>query len=456
MSDQLPYKDEQWNELPLPDSETSWQKMELLLDKDKKRRVPFWWWRYAALALLLAGVGTGIWLWVGRNDDKHELSKTSGEKLAKKEKVITEEETKEPIISVEKKQDKISVDKSLPEEITSIIIEPSQKQNSISSPGSKTNEQTTRVSINTESTKKVQKSKQKKTSEKKEPQTTKTSEEIFGITKSKPVTEPTGLYTTTKDSVKENSLVKKDSVKTTDSVKTVISPPVVSNDEKKEEKKKKSSFIWSAGIGLQQSIAVNGQQSSSFNYYGKKSSLSDRIPSVYLRLQKDKWFAQAEFQYAVPQPVENFYFSQKTRYDVANLSLNTERFAIQKLYYHQFPISINYHLHKNLSVGFGGMYNVLAGAVTQQEITTKNLQTGNETITRNLAPVKGFKDSFLYKTTAGILLQTDYHWKRFSLGLRYTQNFQPFIKYTKPDGSILDEKTQALQAVLRFRLWSSK
>jgi hypothetical protein len=108
---------------------------------------------------------------------------------------------------------------------------------------------------------------------------------------------------------------------------------------------------------------------------------------------------------------------------------------------------------ENWSVGAGMMYNLLAGAVTEQEIESKNVQLGTTTISRNLAPVKGYKDSFLYKTTAGILLQTDYHWKRFSLGLRFTQHLQPFIKYTSPDGVVMDEKNKVLQAILRFRLF---
>jgi hypothetical protein len=214
--------------------------------------------------------------------------------------------------------------------------------------------------------------------------------------------------------------------------------------------------VFSAGIGLQQAIAISGQQSSGYNYNGKKGSLSDRIPAVYLRAQKGKWFAQAEFQYGVPQPVKPFSFSQKTSFDVSSLNVNKEQFNIQKLYYHQLPFSINYFVLPNWSIGTGGMYNILAGAVTEQNINRENVLTGDVSASRNVAPVKGYQDSFLYKTTAGIIFQTDYHWKRFALGLRFTQNLQPFIKYTKPDGQIVDERNKVLQAVLRFQLWRSK
>ncbi|HYO22425.1 MAG TPA: hypothetical protein VER36_08455, partial [Flavisolibacter sp.] len=245
---------------------------------------------------------------------------------------------------------------------------------------------------------------------------------------------------------------KKDTAALKDTIAKKIAEPMVSN-EPKQGSQKKAAFFFSAGVGMQRAIALNSQRSSDFNYKGRRSTVSDLLPSVYLRLQKGKWFAQAEFQYAAPQPVKQFSFSQKTRYDAASLNLNTERFTVQKLYYHQLPFSINYHLLENWSVGAGTVYSILAGAVTEQEVESKNLQTGVANVTRNVAPVQGYRDSFFYKTTAGILVQTDYHWKRFSLGLRFTQNLQPFIKYTKPDGTVLDEKNKVLQAMLRFRLF---
>ncbi|RYZ26631.1 MAG: hypothetical protein EOO10_15005 [Chitinophagaceae bacterium] len=247
---------------------------------------------------------------------------------------------------------------------------------------------------------------------------------------------------------------KKDSVATKDTIATKIAEPIAVKEKKKKEKKEASEdLVFSAGIGLQQAIAFDGQQTSSYNYNGKRNAISDRIPSVYVRLQKQKWYVQAEFQYAAPQPVKQFVFSQKTRYSIASQDLSTEQYRIQKLYYHQLPLTVNYHLLPNLSVGTGVMYSRLAGAVTEQAITSKNVQTGNESVSRNITPIKGFKDSFLYKSTAGIVVQTDYHWNRFSMGLRFSKNLLSFIRYTTPNGAIMDEKNKTLQAILRFRLF---
>lgn len=82
MSEQLPYKDEQWNDLPVPDGETSWQKMEVLLAKDKKRRriLPFWFWRYAGAGLLLTSLAVGGWLWLSSDDNEVHSNNTALEK----------------------------------------------------------------------------------------------------------------------------------------------------------------------------------------------------------------------------------------------------------------------------------------------------------------------------------------------------------------------------------------
>ena len=129
---------------------------------------------------------------------------------------------------------------------------------------------------------------------------------------------------------------------------------------------------------------------------------------------------------------------------------------LKKTYYHQLPVSFNYFLVSNLSVGIGGMYSHFYGAVTEKEITTFNTQTQAVSSIKQIIPVKHFTDSFLYKTQVHALLQADYHWKKFSFGLRYTKDIQPYIKYTRPDGTIDEEKNQSLQFILRYRLWNSR
>jgi hypothetical protein len=110
-------------------------------------------------------------------------------------------------------------------------------------------------------------------------------------------------------------------------------------------------------------------------------------------------------------------------------------------------------VHKNLSLGIGGMYSYFYGAVTEEEVRNQNTVTGQESVSKKIMPVKSFTDSFLYKTQIHFLVQADYHWKRLNLGLRYATDLQPYIKYTLPDGTIRTEKNHSLQLFLRYRLF---
>ena len=455
MSEEKRYLDEQWNDLPLPDGDLAWQKMELLLDKDKKRRVlPFWFWRYAGLGLLLIGLSVGAWVWLDKEKNEKQLGRTTKEEI-----VNTPASQATPTNETTANQPVPEGDKNQVGAGTPMINEepstPSEKAKSSPIPGR------TQIQTTQNTNKPIIKRNIQQANHQPAPATTKASKRKTTSLPEDPVTKagvPSTIVgkeaqPTIVDSSKIASLPVKDTATKKDTVATKTAEPIVSNEPKKDSQTKKTPLVFSAGVGLQQAIAFAEQESSAYNYKGKQNSLSDRIPSVYLRLQKGAWFAQAEFQYAAPQPVEQFFFSRKTRYDAANLNLETEQFTIRKLYYHQLPVSVNYFVLPNLSVGTGAVYSMLAGAVTEQEVTSKNVQTGNESVSRSIAPVQGYKDSFLYKTTAGLLFQTDYHWKRFALGLRYTQNLEPFIKYTRPDGTILNERNRVLQAIIRFRLF---
>lgn len=461
MSEEKRYHDEEWDDLPLPDADMAWQKMEVLLDEDKKRRrvLPFWFWRNAGLGLLLVGIMAGGWFWLFEG----EATKGPISQAEKTNPVPTKEEEKRTSIDLESNG---SQPKQQTEKTT--IVEEKENSNPMTSSDLPREEKEERVTNTVVRGKeeagrrslpvKKQLSKKEKggrAKKKNTPPDLQLLEEVLIEEQEKQktiVTQPQN--SSAKDSISTVATIVKDSTTKKDTATKKAAEPIAANEDKTDSsQKKKSAFLFSAGIGLQQAIAINGQQSTSYNYNGKKGSLSDRIPSVYFRLQKGKWFAQAEFQYSVPQPVKPFSFSQKTSFDASSLNLNKEQFSIQKLYYHQLPVSINYFVLPNWSIGAGGMYNILAGAVTEQEINRENVLTGDVSASRNVAPVKGYKDSFLYKTTAGIIYQTDYHWKRFALGLRFTQNLQPFIKYTKPNGEIVDERNKVLQAILRFRLF---
>ena len=129
---------------------------------------------------------------------------------------------------------------------------------------------------------------------------------------------------------------------------------------------------------------------------------------------------------------------------------------LKKTYYHQLPLSFNYYVEPDFSVGIGGIYSRFYGAVTEAEVRKVNLQTQTESVSRKISRVPHYTDSFLYKTQVHLLVQASYHWKRFDLGLRFTKDIQPYIRYTTPDGHINEEKNQTFQLMVKYSLWKSE
>lgn len=462
MDEHLPYNEH--DDLSLPNEEESWQKMKFLLEKEDKRRwwLPFLFWHYAVGGLLLVGFATGGYLLLRENNPKPSgVSSITGN---------TEQIRKQPT------EQKVKEAASTTSPNTSAIVSPGS---GVQKTGSRTNsaqpsfiekeEQDLAVKASAEKTKK-DKAKipfaeehlkkvinDKPFREKKIINQSSHQEEAevkIGSGKTSQL-EPSeknvsasvsrSLKQTVTNAVKDSSSVK-------DSAKNNVAPPMASTESKKQKSKRKGQLQFSAGIGLEQAITFNGQPASFRDSTGKRKDFFDHIPSVYLRLQKGPWFAQGEFWYRVPQSVKPFSFSQATTYDATNETLLTERLLVQKLYYRQVVFSVNRFVTPNWSWGVGGTYNLLAGAIAERELASKNAVTGNESMAKNFVTVKGHTDSFLYRSTAGILLQTDYHYKRLSIGLRYTKNLQPFIKYITPDGAVMNEKNGVLQAVVRLRL----
>jgi|GEM_PF-551331 len=219
---------------------------------------------------------------------------------------------------------------------------------------------------------------------------------------------------------------------------------------------KQTAWVFSAGVGLQQQIPIGHQKAVPYDYYGRKSSIYDYIPSVYARLERNKkWYVQGEFRYGAPQSLREFSYSRQTRLDVSNSTISTTTFRLKKTYYHQLPVSFNYYILPNWSVGAGGMFSRFYGAVTEKEVRNTHIHTQVETVSREIVNVRHFTDSFLFKTQLHVLFQTEYHWNRFTFGLRYTKDAQPFIKYTQPDGTVNVKRNQTLQALVRFRVFQA-
>ncbi len=221
-------------------------------------------------------------------------------------------------------------------------------------------------------------------------------------------------------------------------------------------KKRKAYFI-EAGIGLQQQIPLNGQMIVSYQYNGDHTLVQDYIPSVYMKLVKEnRWFIQAGFSYASPRLIKEFTYWQNTKTDYSHANTISDIYRLKKTFYSEVPVSFHFYVTPSWTIGGGIMYGWLRGAVAGRETVTYNALSGKQTTETQLLFVKAFTDSFLYKTQAGLLLQTGYEKNGWSVGLRYVKDMQPFVSYTLPDGRKNNKRNASLDLMIRYRLFQSK
>lgn len=487
MSENRTYLQDDWDDLPLPGQDESWKKMEALLDKEERRRIiPPYLLNCAGIALAVAIVGITAWLAFrpgGFFDEKNiaQVEKQGSStqqttvKEAGKEGILkagpgnTEDKpvnsnsenrvTSEdkPLVStqdeIEKGNALVSVHAGKPvvNERRTNEIKPSEKKR-FAKPSPKKND--IEVSKNRYAD---QNAAANKTPDQKAngilPGVTLKNDNPGKSAQDQKDSATKTAITSAGDPVTKNTTA---SIVNTDKADTANAmPPVVSEREIKTMKPRRFSF--SAGLGIQQQLRNGTQLAYSSDYYGKKGVFSEHIPSFYFRVHhKENWFAQAEFRFGAPQLVKDYSYARKIRYDTGTSNLVVSTLRLRKLYYHQLPISFNYNVLPHLSVGAGGVYSIFYRAVTEQEVKATNIYTGAETYSKFTQRVPGYSDSFFFKSQLQFILHTDYRWKNFSLGLRYKKDLQPYIKYTKPDGKIEDEMNDAVEVILRYRLWKSK
>jgi hypothetical protein len=497
MNDERPYKEfppEQLNDLPLPNEEQSWQEMKKLLDKDDddRKAPPIW---LKGCAGWIVGLGLLVILWF--------VFKPHEWFSGKKETATREEKTATPANPSSPKQNIPPITDTNTRNPNQVPVpgtpdprsEPSNRQpvppaEDYTTSSGRNDARTNRTSTTSSSsqnpavtTPSTSTDRQAQPSNRQPQERPRSNKGNPGNNRPRRIEPPV---------VKQNKPAQPDPASQVDTaagdapvppVEQVFDKPVPPADtissqppsdtslrskekEKANEKERKpkdkveKNYYWSAGLSLQQAIPLAGQKATPYNYYGRKGSLADYVPSVYVRFNREKkWFVQTEFRYGAPQSVKETIYATNVQTDSSGTISTTRSLRLKKTFFHQLPVSFNYYVLPNWSIGTGIMYSRFHSAVSEEVVRLRNgpLQIDSVLVSK-IVQVKPGSDSTSSFTNSQlhVLFETQYQWKRFSLGLRYTQGLQPFIRYTDPNGILQEQKNRSLQAFLRFQLWKSK
>jgi len=480
MNERLPYEEQlsqQWNDLPLPDENMAWTDMKRRLDEEDKRRIfPFWLTGCAGWGLLgILLLGLGWWIlrpekWFKQKQEMKQVN-TVIEKNNKTEKDTIFNKT-DTGVTLARNNDSTLLISSSKKDSSAVETEAglpgSQKINNNTTTKNKTVITTGQGVVNKKKKEKARNNSDTLTIGKRVAK----NDTMLPADKNKqdkiPVDPGAIIVQTIKPKIDSATSIVK-TVAVVDSVQKVTKDSVikkpqqdtVTQDKKsKKDSTKNKKMIFSAGLGLQQQLPVAGQKFVPYNSQGRKGTLADYIPSVYIRMDKpEKWFLQSEFRYGAPQYTKEFIYRQKAVPDTgANPQFTSiTSSSLKKTFYHQLPVTFNYFIRPNWSVGAGLQWNKFKAAVNEKSVTRRNNFTLQDSLVSKLLETVT-KDSAteFAKSYFQFALETQYKWKRFSFGARYSFGLQPYIKFTIPGQPEKQERNNALQIFIRYELWKSK
>ena len=227
-----------------------------------------------------------------------------------------------------------------------------------------------------------------------------------------------------------------------------------------EEDKKQKDHGWVIGVGLNQFFPIGGQSGSTYNSDGLTGTLSDYLPVPMIRYYlNEKLYLQLEAQLNTPQPTKKNLVFNSPLPDTATLRGNTivSSATIQQLYYFNIPLSLHYNYKDKLNAGVGVQFSHLSNAIGNFDSTITNNNTAAVTDAKS---TKSFKGDTLFRriktNELRFLIDVNYTYKHFVLGLRYNQALSKFIDVQLPTGGTTQARNSSLQLYLRYILWDTR
>ncbi|MBO9657478.1 MAG: hypothetical protein J7527_01505 [Chitinophagaceae bacterium] len=213
-------------------------------------------------------------------------------------------------------------------------------------------------------------------------------------------------------------------------------------------------FFLSAGLALTQQIPIAGQKAVPYSSQGRNFSITDYIPSLYFRLnKKHRWFIQGEFRYGAPQYTKPVTYSV-TQDTVGSMVIKNEK-SLQKTYYHQLPISFNYYVTRDWALGAGLVWNRFSKSIFEDSRFRRDPLSPLDTLfSKETMISKDPASQGLSRSYFQALIESQYQWKKFSFGARYTFGLSPYLKFSLPGEAERKERNQSLQFFIRYNLWT--
>ena len=215
---------------------------------------------------------------------------------------------------------------------------------------------------------------------------------------------------------------------------------------------------WAAGFSLNASFKTGSQQSTHFNASGTKSLLTDYLPSPYLQYHiNSNLYVQSELNFIAPQHTPSLlvYRGEKQNFSQQRY---LESQYIQKLYYFNWPLSLNYSPGKNIFITAGLQFSSLQSGLVRID---RERLSGPPMADNDRTTLIRFKDDSVAASVSPAEWRwetgVNYYLSRFTVGLKYNRSFKDVVN-VKPAYNLpaTVSRNAAVLLYLRYNLFESR
>lgn len=214
------------------------------------------------------------------------------------------------------------------------------------------------------------------------------------------------------------------------------------------------------GFSLPLGFPLGDQKPGAYNINAKPNTVSDFIPVPHLQYHiNNKVYLQTELQLMNPQFIQPVLLYQDKRQVTATNSVHYNSIYARKLYYFNIPLGIHYSPFQHFFLGTGLQFSSLLSGVALQEETSTVIGSGRSYVV-NQRYTKFKNDTLSRKIDENefrLMLDANYYWKKFTVGLRYNQAFSNYVSLrVNTSSSLFQDKNKSLQFYLRYNLWENQ
>ncbi|WEK36582.1 MAG: hypothetical protein P0Y53_03635 [Candidatus Pseudobacter hemicellulosilyticus] len=210
------------------------------------------------------------------------------------------------------------------------------------------------------------------------------------------------------------------------------------------------------GLSLPMVFPVADQKASGYNYWAGPNTASDYMPTPHVQYHfNHKTYMQTELQFLAPQYIRPVLLYQQKE-NMGNATMMHSVLA-RKLYYFNLPVSVHHSPLPNFYLGTGLQFSTLLNCIALYE--DRKIQGPQDYLVREKYGALG-KDSLsrrINQHEMRLLVDVNYYWQRFTVGLRYNQAFNNYANFRMSSfAPFTYDKNKAVLFYLRYNIWETK